>query len=81
MIEGLQLVAHGSSELKAYSLERLSGAIGLLLDRAVEKGKISADITPGDLPAHTNRHLLFAGKRGLSADGITLSRCIGRGAA
>jgi hypothetical protein len=49
MIEGLQLVAHGSSELKAYSSERLSGAIGLLLDRAVAEGKIRADITPEDL--------------------------------
>lgn len=49
MIEGLQLVAHGSSELKAYSFERLTGAIGLLLDRAVAADEIRADITPEDL--------------------------------
>lgn len=49
MIEGLQLVAHGSSELKAYSFERLTGAIGLLLDRAAAAGEIRADIAPDDL--------------------------------
>jgi AcrR family transcriptional regulator len=49
MIEGLQLVAHGSSELKAYSFERLIGAIGLLLGRAVAANEIRADITPEDL--------------------------------
>jgi AcrR family transcriptional regulator len=49
MIEGLQLVAHGSSELKAYSFERLTGAIGLLLDRAMAADEIRADIAPEDL--------------------------------
>lgn len=49
MIAGLQLVAHGSSELKAYSWERLTKAIGLLLDRAAAAGKIRADIPPEDL--------------------------------
>jgi len=49
MIEGLQLVAHGSSELKAYSFERLTKAIGLLLARASAAGKIRADIPPEDL--------------------------------
>ena len=49
MVEGLQLVAHGSSELKAYSFERLTAAIGLLLDRAVAAREIRADVTAGDL--------------------------------
>jgi AcrR family transcriptional regulator len=49
MIQGLQLVAHGSTELKAYSFERLTGAIGLLLDRAVAADKIRSDVSPEDL--------------------------------
>lgn len=49
MIEGLQLVAHGSSELKAYSFERMIRAVGLLLDRGVAKGQIRSDITAEDL--------------------------------
>ena len=49
MIEGLQLVAHGSSELKAYSFERLTGAIALLLERAVAADKIRSDVSPEDL--------------------------------
>jgi hypothetical protein len=43
------LVAHGSSELRAYSFERLTGAIGLLLDRGVAAGEIRDDIPPEDL--------------------------------
>ncbi|MGF7162774.1 AcrR family transcriptional regulator [Rhodoligotrophos appendicifer] len=49
MIEGLQLVAHGSSELKAYSFERLTGAIGLLLDRGIAAGAIRSDVSAEDL--------------------------------
>jgi AcrR family transcriptional regulator len=49
MVEALQLVAHGSTELKAYSFERLTNAIGLLLDRGVKAGELRADITPEDL--------------------------------
>lgn len=49
MIEGLQLVAHGSSELKAYSLERLTQAIALLRERAVAADAIRADVTAEDL--------------------------------
>jgi AcrR family transcriptional regulator len=49
MIEGLQLVAHGSSELKAYSFERLTGAIRLLLERGVAADEIRADVPPEDL--------------------------------
>ncbi|MEI5678561.1 TetR/AcrR family transcriptional regulator [Mesorhizobium sp. CGMCC 1.15528] len=49
MVEALQLVAHGSTELKAYSFERMSNAIGLLLDRGVAAGEIRSDISPEDL--------------------------------
>jgi AcrR family transcriptional regulator len=37
------------SELTAFSYERLTKAIGILLERAVAAGEIRADITPGDL--------------------------------
>ena len=49
MVEALQLVAHGSSELKAYSFERLTNAIALLLERAVAAGELRSDIAPEDL--------------------------------
>jgi AcrR family transcriptional regulator len=49
MIEALQLAAHGSSELKAYSYERMISAIWLLLDRAVEAGEIRDDVPAEDL--------------------------------
>lgn len=49
MVEGLQLVAHGSSELKAYSFARLSEAAGLLIDRAIAAGDIRPDISAEDL--------------------------------
>ncbi|HEX4740602.1 MAG TPA: helix-turn-helix domain-containing protein [Caulobacteraceae bacterium] len=49
MVEALQLVAHGSSELKAYSFERLTAALALLLERGVAAGELRADITAEDL--------------------------------
>ncbi|MCF3641168.1 TetR/AcrR family transcriptional regulator [Rhizobium sp. TRM95111] len=49
MIEALQLAAHGSSELKAYSYGRMIGAIRLLLDRAVKAGLVRDDVPPEDL--------------------------------
>ena len=49
MIEALQLAAHGSSELKAYSYDRMIGAIRLLLDRAVKAGDVRGDVPPEDL--------------------------------
>ncbi|HEY4193550.1 MAG TPA: TetR/AcrR family transcriptional regulator [Mesorhizobium sp.] len=49
MIEALQMVAHGSSELKAYSLERLTNAIALLLDHGIAAGRLRADVTPEEL--------------------------------
>jgi AcrR family transcriptional regulator len=49
MIEALQLAAHGSSELKAYSYERMLAAIRLLLDRAIKAGEIRGDVPAEDL--------------------------------
>ena len=46
MVEALQLVAHGSSELKTYSFDRLTTAIALLLDRGVAAGVLRSDIAP-----------------------------------
>ena len=49
MVEALQLTAYGSSELKAYSFERLTNALALLLDRGVAAGDLRADVTAEDL--------------------------------
>lgn len=49
MAATLAMAAHGSSELVAYSLDRLSGAVGELLQRAAAAGEIRADIDPEDL--------------------------------
>lgn len=49
MVEALQLVASGSTELKAYSFERLTGALALLLARGVATGDLRPDITAEDL--------------------------------
>jgi len=49
MSKALALVAHNSSELSAYSFDRLTKAVGELLDRAVNAGEIRADISPEDL--------------------------------
>jgi AcrR family transcriptional regulator len=49
MSAALALAAHGSSELSAYSFDRLTRAVGDLLDRAVAAGEIRADISSEDL--------------------------------
>jgi AcrR family transcriptional regulator len=50
MSAALALAAHGkSSELTAFSFERLTKAVGALLDRAVAAGEIRADVSPEDL--------------------------------
>jgi AcrR family transcriptional regulator len=50
MSAALALAAHGkSSELIAFSFERLTKAVGALLERAVEAGEIRADVSPEDL--------------------------------
>src|SRR6266704_1496047 len=49
MSAALALAAHGSSELYAYTFDRLTKAVGALLDRAVAAGEIRSDIGPEDL--------------------------------
>ena len=49
MSAALALAVQGSSELTAFSFERLSKAVGALLDRAVAAGEIRSDISPEDL--------------------------------
>ena len=49
MSAALALAVHSSSELSAYSFDRLTKAVGALLDRAVAAGEIRADISPEDL--------------------------------
>src|SRR6202453_4055489 len=49
MSAALALAVNSSSELTAYSFERLTKAVGALLDRAVAAGEIRADISPEDL--------------------------------
>ncbi|RYZ14147.1 MAG: TetR/AcrR family transcriptional regulator [Alphaproteobacteria bacterium] len=49
MVEALQLVAHGSSELKTYSFDRLTTAIAMFLDRGVAAGDFRSDIAPEEL--------------------------------
>lgn len=51
MIEALQLAAHGSSELKAYTYQRIVGAVALLRGRAVEAGLIRDDVSPEEIVA------------------------------
>src|SRR5205807_3957348 len=49
MAAALALAAHGHSELYAYSSDRLTKAVGGLLERAVAAGKIRPDIGPEDV--------------------------------
>jgi AcrR family transcriptional regulator len=49
MVEALQLIAYGSSELKAYSFTRLTAALALLLERGVSAGEVRPDVTAEDL--------------------------------
>lgn len=49
MVEALQLVAHGSSDLKAYSFAQMTRAMGLLLQRGVVADQIRSDVGPEDL--------------------------------
>ncbi|HWE77273.1 MAG TPA: TetR/AcrR family transcriptional regulator [Pseudolabrys sp.] len=49
MVAALALVAHGSTELHAYSFDRLTTAVGALLKRAVIAGEIRGDISAEDV--------------------------------
>jgi AcrR family transcriptional regulator len=49
MSAALAVIVHGSSELVAYSLDRLTGAIGDLLKHAVSAGEIRGELDPEDI--------------------------------
>jgi AcrR family transcriptional regulator len=49
MSEALALAAHKNAELFSYSFDRLTRAVGRLLDRAIAAGEIRDDVTPEDL--------------------------------
>jgi AcrR family transcriptional regulator len=49
MSAALALAVQSSSELTAFSFERLTKAVGALLDRAVAAGEIRSDISPEDV--------------------------------
>jgi len=49
MSAALALAVHRSSDLHAYTLDRLTKAVGALLDRAVAAGEIRSDVSPEDL--------------------------------
>lgn len=49
MSAALELAVQGSSELYAYTFDRLTRAVGDLIDRAVAAGDIRADISPEDI--------------------------------
>jgi AcrR family transcriptional regulator len=49
MSAALAVIVHGSSDLVAYSLDRLTGAIGDLLKRAASAGEIRGDLDPEDI--------------------------------
>ena len=49
MSAALALTFQSSSELAAFSMDRLSRAIGSLLDRAVAAGEMRGDVSPADL--------------------------------
>jgi AcrR family transcriptional regulator len=49
MSAALALAVHHSSDLHAYTFDRLTKAVGGLLDRAIAAGEIRSDVSPEDL--------------------------------
>jgi AcrR family transcriptional regulator len=49
MSKALAIAVNSTSELTAYSFDRLTKAVGALLGRAVAAGELRADISPEDL--------------------------------
>lgn len=49
MLAALALAAHAPADLYAYSFERLTSAIGILLNRAVDAGELRPDISPDEM--------------------------------
>jgi AcrR family transcriptional regulator len=72
MVEALQLAASGSPELKAYSFDRMTAALSLLLARGVEAGEVRPDITARDL-LRTAIGILYAdGSAGWQASALRI---------
>lgn len=49
MSAALALTVQGSSDLAAFTFDRLTKAVGALLDRAIAAGEIRSDVSPEDL--------------------------------
>lgn len=49
MVAALAIVASGSTELAVYSSERLTGAVGGLMNRGIAAGDLRDDVSPGDV--------------------------------
>jgi AcrR family transcriptional regulator len=49
MSAALALAMHNVSDLQAYSFDRLTRAVGALLDRAIAAGQVRSDVSPQDL--------------------------------
>ena len=49
MSTALAVTAHGKSDLAAFTFDRLTRAIAVLLDRAVQAGQIRGDVGPEDI--------------------------------
>ena len=64
MAAALAIAAKGSTDLSVYVSERLTGAVGGLMARAVESGELRDDIGPGDV-----LHMLVALCYGSNAPG------------
>ena len=58
--------------------DRLTKAVGALLERAVAAGEIRSDIRAEDLAAGAGRHVLHARPARLAADGCSIGRCVRR---
>lgn len=72
MVEALQLVAHGSTELKAYSFERLTNSLALLLDRGVKAGELRDDVTAEELLRTVVGVLYADGPQGWQASALRI---------
>ena len=75
MSAALALAAHRSSELSAYSFDRLTKAVGALLDRAVAAGAIRADVGARGPAARAGRHVLPPRPAGLAGERDAAARC------
>ncbi len=49
MAAALAIATHGSNALSTYTAEKLTGAVGSLMNRAIAGGEMRNDVGPGDL--------------------------------